>query len=101
MEDDLGLHRLQQRSDVVGGDVEEVQVGGAGDLLAAAPGEVVDHSDGVAVGEQGVDEGGADEAGPAGDHDVHTALSSISGAGRAMRTWVMAKMTHPTTTSDP
>jgi len=64
--DDLGLDVGQQAGDGVAvGDGDLLQRGVAGDVLAAARGEVVQDGDLVAPGQQGVDEVGADEAGAA------------------------------------
>ncbi len=44
---------------------------GVGQVGQGAGGQVVDHVDGVALGQEPVDQGRADEAGPAGDQRAH------------------------------
>ena len=65
VEDDVGV-RLERRADVV-----LQQRGGGVDVLAATRAEVVEHDHLVPARDQGVDEVGADEAGPAGDERAH------------------------------
>ena len=75
MEDDVGV-RLERRANVV-----LQQRGGGVDVLAATRAEVVERDHLVPTRDQGVDEVGADEAGPAGDESAHR-CSVESRAGR-------------------
>ena len=70
VEDDVGPLLLGDRGDV--GDVRDVQRHALGHPLALAVGQVVDHRDRRALGEQRVDEVGPDEAGAAGDECLHS-----------------------------
>ena len=80
MEDDVGAgvaEQLVHRRGV--GDARLVQhrAGGEGavEVLALTGGEVVDDAHAPTFREQGVDEVGADEAGPAGHERVHRATA--------------------------
>ena len=86
VEDHLGPAPGHQLDDAGDADVELVEgelvagVGpGLGQVGQRAGREVVDHVDGVALGQQPVDEGGADEAGAAGDQARFTASARARG----------------------
>ena len=72
VEDRLRPHLVEHAPHGVAvADVDLAQVGASGTRSRAPAGQVVDHDDTVAAGEQRVGDVGSDEAGSAGDDRVH------------------------------